>query len=93
MQLYYLLIVLLLTGCGTKTVYIEKPGQVLPWPSPVSTYTIDSLFIDDQANVCIAWEDYGKLASQQQDMLRYIKDIRDMVCAHQPEDLRCTKSD
>ncbi|BBL19234.1 hypothetical protein KIT04_065 [Vibrio phage KIT04] len=81
----YLLLPLILTGCVSSAPVPEdvKLQNYTPSkPSPVQTYSV-SWKVDNEGNVCLSSEDGVKVNAERKDMIRYIKDMQNLVCYYQ----------
>lgn len=82
---------LVLTGCTStpNTVYRDKPPLILPWPTPMMICEISGVKITPEGRVELPYEDNVNIAVCERDMLRYILDLKEMICKHQPKDKEC----
>lgn len=84
--------ILLMFGCNSTTPPPEeKPALVLPWPMPMATCEISSIVVTQEGKVQMDYVDNINIAVCERDMLRYIKDLTEMVCKHQPGVKECLK--
>lgn len=79
---------IVLTGCATNT----PPTSLdlgLPWPTPMLICEIENVKVTETGEVILSYTDNVNIAICERDMLRYIKDLTNMVCVYQPKDTRC----
>lgn len=80
---------LLISACSST----QKPPMpeplILPWPTPIMKCVIGSVKVTENGEVILSYQDNINIAVCDQDMFRYIKDLTNMVCIHQPKDKRC----
>lgn len=68
----------------------EKPPLVLPWPSPLAPCEVTDIeVLPGTTKIVMSYQDNISIALCDRDMFRYIKDLTNMVCIHQPTDKRC----
>jgi hypothetical protein len=78
----------LIGGCASNNT--ATPILVLPWPMPMTGCVVSSIEIDpNTARVSMSYQDNISIAVCERDMFRYIKDLTQIICVHQPSDKSC----
>ncbi|AFB83929.1 Rz-like spanin [Vibrio phage pVp-1] len=80
-----LLPILLLSGCVSvepKPENIELQKYIPNKPSPVQTYSVNWK-VDSNGNVYLSSTDGVKVNAERKDMIRYIKDLQNIVCYYE----------
>lgn len=62
---------------------------VLPWPTPMKICEIRNVQVLPDSKIVLSYEDNINIRICEEDMLRYIKDLRSLICTHQPTDEVC----
>lgn len=81
----YLPLLLLLAGCVSvepKSDNIKLKSYIPSKPSPVQTYYVEWK-VDDEGNVYLSSKDGVKVNAERKDMIRYIKDMQNLVCYYE----------
>jgi hypothetical protein len=75
-------------GCASPSNTVTT--LVLPWPMPMVSCKISTIEIDPStARVSMSYQDNINIAVCERDMFRYIKDLTQIICIHQPLDKSC----
>jgi hypothetical protein len=84
------ILLVLIYGCKSVPDTVPEESILLPWPTPLSQCEITTVRIDPETgDVIISYKDNLKIENCQNDKIRYIKDLSNLICKLQPSSPEC----